>query len=147
MEKIPIKIIKIFEDVQIPERQTKMSAGYDLYSYCPGGMEIVPLSPIFIPTGIKIEIPENFDIEIRPRSGLSTKNLLFLPNSPGTIDSDYRGEIFVCMVNFGKSNFKIEHKMRIAQILVRQTLAIEWILTDKLEATDRGSGGFGSTGV
>ncbi len=147
MEKIPIKIKKIFEDVQIPERQTKNSAGYDLYSYCPGGIEIPPLSPIFIPTGVKIEIPENYDLEIRPRSGLSTKNLLFLPNSPGTIDSDYRGEIFVCMVNFGKSNFKIDHQMRIAQLLVRQTLGIEWILTDKLEATDRGSGGFGSTGV
>jgi dUTP pyrophosphatase len=110
-------------------------------------LEIPPITPIFIPTGIKIEIPPNFDIEIRPRSGLSTKNLLFLPNSPGTIDSDYRGEIMVCMVNFGKTTFMIEHKMRIAQIILRQNISINWEIANSLLNTDRGSGGFGSTGL
>jgi dUTP pyrophosphatase len=147
MNTVSIKILKIYEDVLIPERQTIGSAGYDLYSYCPNGLEIPPITPIFIPTGIKIEIPPNYDIEIRPRSGLSTKNLLFLPNSPGTIDSDYRGEIMVCMVNFSKTSFMIEHKMRIAQIILRQNISIKWEIANSLLNTDRGSGGFGSTGV
>lgn len=147
MNPVSVKILKIHEDALVPERQTSGSAGYDLYSYCPEGIEIPPLTPIYIPTGIKFEIPPSYDIEIRPRSGLSTKNMLFLPNSPGTIDSDYRGEIMVCMVNFSKISFMIEHNMRIAQIILRQNILINWEIVNNLIITERGSGGFGSTGV
>ena len=141
-----IKIKKLREDAILPSRQTPGSAGYDLYSHCPGGILLPPGKPVFIPTGLGMEIPIGYDLEIRPRSGLSTKNLLLIPNSPGTIDSDYRGEIQVCMVNFSSEPFHIEHGMRIAQILLRKNLDISFSIVDTLSTTDRGSGGFGSTG-
>lgn len=142
-----VKIQKLHDDSVIPTRQTPGSAGYDLYSYCPEGLLLPPGVPVLIPTGICMEIPQGYDIEIRPRSGLSTKNLLFIPNSPGTIDSDYRGEIQVCMVNFSGKDFRIEHRMRIAQLLLRKNYEISFSVVDSLSTTDRGAGGFGSTGV
>jgi dUTP pyrophosphatase len=147
MEQIKIQIMKLKEDAILPSQQSSGACGYDLYSYCPEGIEIPVQSRVYIPTGISLAIPYGFDVEIRPRSGLSTKNLLLLPNSPGTIDSDYRGEIMVCMVNFGTHSFHIEHKMRIAQILVRRSLEIDWEICNKLDSTERGTGGFGSTGL
>jgi dUTP pyrophosphatase len=147
METLRIQIKKLQEDAILPTQQTHGSAGYDLYSYCPTGLELPLQTPVFIPTGISLAIPHGYDLEIRPRSGLSTKHLLFLPNSPGTIDSDYRGEIMVCMINFGKQTFRIDHQMRIAQILIRKTIGIDWEIRNELESTKRGSGGFGSTGL
>ncbi len=147
MDTLRVQIKKLKEDALLPSQQTSGSAGYDLYSYCPGGIELPLQVPVYIPTGISLAIPVGYDMEIRPRSGLSTKFLLFLPNSPGTIDSDYRGEIQVCMVNFGKEVFKIEHRMRIAQILIRKTIGMDWELREELDSTERGTGGFGSTGV
>lgn len=142
-----LKIKKIHSDATIPTRQTVGSAGYDLYSYCPGGIILSPGKPEFIPTGLSMEIPDGHDVEIRPRSGLSTKNMIIMPNSPGTIDSDYRGEIMVCLVNLSNMQFIIHHNMRIAQMILRKNLDISFVLVDTLNQTERGQGGFGSTGT
>ena len=144
---INIRIEKLYEDVILPVKQTAGSAGYDVFSYCPEGILLNPGQTVFIPTGLKMEIPGGYDIEIRPRSGLSTKNLLIIPNSPGTIDSDYRGEIKICMLNLSEKSFKFEHGMRIAQMILRTSLSIHWDESSPLSSTDRNTGGFGSTGT
>lgn len=147
MTLVTIKILKVHHDSFIPEIQTKGAAGYDLHAYCPDGIDISAMDIILVPTGIKIEIPEGYDVEIRPRSGLSTKNKLLVPNSPGTIDCDYRGEIFVPIMNLGKESFRISHGLRIAQMLIRKTFHIEWKEVIEFEtATSREDKGFGSTG-
>ncbi|MCB1177359.1 MAG: dUTP diphosphatase [Leptospiraceae bacterium] len=146
MSNLKLEILKIFPDALIPERKTQEAAGYDLFSYCPDGIKLQAMESILIPTGIKIAIPTGYDAEIRPRSGLSNKHLLIIPNSPGTIDSDYRGELMVGMLNLGKKEFFIEHKMRIAQILFRKTYIFSFEIVETLSSTERGEGGFGSTG-
>ncbi|MDX1957517.1 MAG: dUTP diphosphatase [Leptospiraceae bacterium] len=143
-----IEIEKIFPDSILPERKTSGSVGYDLFSYCPNGIEIEKGKVSFIPTGIKIAIPNGYDGEIRPRSGLSTKERLIIPNSPGTIDSDYRGEILVAILNLSETNFLVSHKMRIAQLIIRKSYVIDWIEVSSLSSsTERGEKGFGSTGL
>lgn len=148
MKSIPIKVQKISKDVLLPERKTKGSAGYDVYAYLPQKSVVVPKGKIeLIPTGLFLEIPENYEIEIRPRSGLSTKNYLLIPNSPGTIDSDYRGQLFIPMLNLSDSDFEVIHQMRIAQMFIRESFGILWNETDSINSTDRNSQGFGSTGL
>lgn len=143
-----IGIKKIHPDVSLPSRQTPGSAGLDIESYCPESLEISPGECVLVPTGLVMEIPPGYDVEIRPRSGLSTKHLLILPNSPGTIDSDYRGEVKVALLNLGKKSFQITHKMRIAQMILRKSEEFSWEEKDELSAPgNRGSGGFGSTGL
>lgn len=146
MNPVPVKIQKLHMDVNLPARQTPGAAAYDVFAYCPAGIEIPPGESRLIPTGFKLEVSPAFFIEIRPRSGLSTKNSLIMPNSAGTIDSDYRGEVFVPLFNLGKNTFKIEHKMRIGQMLVIPVYSIDWIETEDLSETQRATGGFGSTG-
>lgn len=145
--KLKILIQKIHPDVNLPELKTEGSAGYDLFSYCPSGLVLMPMEPSFISTGIKLSIPDGYDVEIRPRSGLSNKHLILIPNSPGTIDSDYRGEIMVGVLNLGKLPFRVEHKMRIAQLIIRKTYHADFDLVEELDSTERGVGGFGSTGM
>jgi dUTP pyrophosphatase len=144
---LEIQIQKIFHDSLLPELKTNGSAGYDLFAYCPEGIKLDKGEHKLIPTGIKIALPEGYDAEIRPRSGLANKQLIFIPNSPGTIDNDYRGEILVGVINFGKNDFLIEHNMRIAQLIIRKTYIAEFKVVDSLENTIRGEGGFGSTGL
>ncbi len=144
---VKIQIQKLYPDVNLPELKTKGAAGYDLFSYCKNGITLLPMQPNLIPTGLKLAIPFGYDVEIRPRSGLANKHLIFIPNSPGTIDSDYRGELFVGVVNLGKFPFQIEHNMRIAQLLIRKTYYAEFEFVDSLDSTERNSGGFGSTGL
>ncbi|MCE9499790.1 MAG: dUTP diphosphatase [Leptospira sp.] len=101
-----------------------------------------------VPTGIFLEIPTGFDAEIRPRSGLSTKHRVIIPNSPGTIDSDYRGEILVPLLNLGDTDFTVSSDMRIAQLVLRTSISIEWSIAEELDQKSvRGDSGFGSTGV
>ncbi|MCB1142839.1 MAG: dUTP diphosphatase [Leptospiraceae bacterium] len=148
MDRVEVKIKKLREDVLIPAVQTFGSVGYDVYSYCPEGIPIPSGEIVLIPTGFSLEIPVGYDIEVRPRSGFSTKTKILIPNSPGTIDSDYRGEVFVPLFNLSGSDFLLEHHTRIAQILLRKSLSIEWELTEEdLSQTSRGEGGFGSTGT
>ncbi len=142
-----LQILKIHPDAILPERKSEEAAGYDLFSYCPDGIMVEPMNSVLVPTGIKIAIPIGYDAEIRPRSGLSNKHHLIVPNSPGTIDSDYRGELLVGIFNLGKKEFFIEHKMRIAQILFRKTYVMDFSIVSQLSETDRGEKGFGSTGL
>lgn len=142
-----LEILKMYPDSVLPERKSEDAAGYDLFSYCKDGILIQPMESVLIPTGLKIAIPKGYDAEIRPRSGLSNKYHLIVPNAPGTIDSDYRGELLVGLFNLGKKEFFIEHGMRIAQILFRKTYTMQFQEVKKLSKTTRGEGGFGSTGL
>ncbi|HNC01253.1 MAG TPA: dUTP diphosphatase, partial [Leptospiraceae bacterium] len=102
---------------------------------------------VLIPTGFCLEIPEGYFVEIRPRSGFSTKENIIIPNSPGTIDSDYRGQVFIPLLNLSQKPFQITNGLRIAQMLVAKSISIEWNLVDEISLdTERGTGGFGSTG-
>lgn len=142
-----ILIHKLYSDAFVPKLQTSGSVGYDLYSYCPEKIIIEPQERKFIPTGIRISLPLGYDAEIRPRSGLANNFFIIIPNSPGTIDNDYRGEILIGLMNLGKEVFIVEHKMRIAQLVIRKTYHFEIEEVEELDPTERGEGGFGSTGL
>lgn len=131
-----------------PEYATEGSAGFDIRSSIDETLE--PGEYKLIPTGLYFELPNNFEMQVRPRSGLAAKHGVTVLNSPGTIDSDYRGEIKVILINHGKETFEIQKGDRIAQIVISQTLTnfLELVMVDKIsENTDRNTGGFGSTGV
>lgn len=130
----------------IPKYATQGSAGMDIQAAIDKPIIVKPGKRILIPTGFKVEIPENFEIQVRPRSGLAIKHGISVLNSPGTIDSDYRGEIGVILINHGDTDFKINPFDRIAQIVVTQIIKVNIIKNDDLSKTQRGSGGFGSTG-
>ena len=130
----------------IPKYATQGSAGMDIQAAIDKPIILKPRERILIPTGFKVEIPENFEIQVRPRSGLAIKHGISVLNSPGTIDSDYRGEIGVILINHGDTDFKINPFDRIAQIVVTQIIKVNIIKNDDLSKTQRGSGGFGSTG-
>ena len=130
----------------IPKYATQGSAGIDIQAAIDKPINVKPGKRILIPTGFKVEIPENFEIQVRPRSGLAIKHGISVLNSPGTIDSDYRGEIGVILINHGDTDFKINPFDRIAQIVVTQIIKVNIVKNDDLSKTQRGSGGFGSTG-
>ena len=130
----------------IPKYATQGSAGMDIQAAIDKPIIVKPGERILIPTGFKVEIPTNFEIQVRPRSGLAIKHGISVLNSPGTIDSDYRGEIGVILINHGDTDFKINPFDRIAQIVVTQIIKVNIIKNDDLSKTQRGSGGFGSTG-
>ncbi len=143
---IEVKLQKLRPQAQIPERKTDGSAGYDLSACLTEDLVLKRGTVTFVPTGLAIAIPEGFEGQIRPRSGFSTKNKILMPNAPGTIDSDYRGEILVPLLNLGEDDFVLAHGTRIAQILFKRYEAVSFAQVDTLGETDRGSGGFGSTG-
>ena len=142
---LKVKIQKINELAKLPKRMTEHAAGYDLYSCNEEDMTIKPGEVVLVPTGIAISLPIGYEAQIRPRSGLAIKHQIGVLNSPGTIDADYRGEIKVILFNFGKTNFIISNHTRIAQMVVSHHESIDFVITDKLDGTDRGSGGFGHT--
>lgn len=132
---------------QIPEYATAMSAGMDLRANLPDGdIELKPLERRLIPTGLHIALPEGYEAQIRPRSGLAAKFGVTVLNSPGTIDADYRGEIKVILVNLSNDVFIVKNGERICQMVIAKHEKIEWEETDNLDETDRGDGGFGHTG-
>jgi len=143
---IPIKIINKSEH-ELPSYQTTASAGMDLRANNQEPVELKPLERAIIPTGIYIEIPSGYEAQIRPRSGLAAKKGISLVNSPGTIDADYRGEIGVIMVNLSNEPFTVEKGERIAQMVIAKHEQAKWVLVDELGESERGAGGFGSTGV
>lgn len=148
MKVIPIKIKKLHQQASLPERKTREAAAYDVSACCPEREIALPYGKVvLVPTGIALEIPINYEAQIRPRSGFSTRNAILLPNSPGTIDSDYRGEVFIPLLNLGSEEFFVSHGMRIAQLLVRECFGISWEEVDVLADTERGKLGFGSTGT
>ena len=130
----------------LPEYQTPLSAGLDIRANTEESITIAPLERTLVPTGLFVELPEGYEMQIRPRSGLAAKHGITVLNSPGTIDADYRGEIKVILVNLSNQPFTIEPGERIAQMIVTRHEQIEWEPVEELGSTERGAGGFGSTG-
>lgn len=141
-----IEVKKLSERAVLPVYQTKGSVGADLCSCIEEDIVLKPMDIEIIPTGLSFEIPEGYEVQIRPRSGLSCKGIT-VNNSPGTIDSDYRGEIKVILINLGKEDFVVHNHDRIAQMVVNKVDQANLYVVDKLTDTERGSGGFGSTGI
>ncbi len=143
-----IKIRVANDSIELPAYETKSSAGMDLRAYLPdGNITLETKQRVLVGTGLYFEIPEGFELQIRPRSGLALKQGITVLNSPGTIDADYRGEIKVILINHGDEHFVIEHEMRIAQMVVAKYQRIQLKLVKELASSERGSGGFGSTGT
>jgi dUTP pyrophosphatase len=140
-----VKIFRENKDIQIPQYQTDFSAGMDLHSS--ENTVIKPRERIAVKSGVKVAIPEGYELQARPRSGLALRNGITLANSPGTIDSDFRGEIKSIMINHSDEPFEIKKGDRICQLVLKKVEKIEWHEVDNLDETERGEGGFGSTGV
>ncbi|MBW2312932.1 MAG: dUTP diphosphatase [Deltaproteobacteria bacterium] len=135
------------EDLPLPKPATPGSAGVDLAAAVSEALTVPPGGRVLVPTGLRIAVPEGFEAQIRPRSGLALRNGITLPNSPGTIDSDYRGEVQVILQNGGDEPFTIERGDRIAQLVVAPVARVDWLEVNDLDETERGAGGFGHTGV
>lgn len=135
------------EDLPLPQYQTAHSSGMDLLAAVDEPVTILPGEVNLISTGMRIAIPEGYEVQVRPRSGLALRNGIGVLNSPGTIDADYRGLLSVILINFGKEPFLIKRGDRIAQMVVMKVEKAVWIESDSLEESDRSSGGFGSTGI
>tara|TARA_Y100000996_G_scaffold18696_1_gene13847 strand:+ start:114 stop:554 length:441 start_codon:yes stop_codon:yes gene_type:complete len=142
-----ILIKRLSKDIILPKYETSGSSGLDLSANIKTPVEIEPGKTTIIPTGISVSIPKNFEIQIRPRSGLAAKNQITVLNTPGTIDADYRGEIKVILINLSKETFVVENGARIAQMVVCPVIKTKLKEVDSLDNTSRGSGGFGSTGM
>lgn len=139
-------------EVGLPEYATAGAAGADLRANLApadraAGLLLMPGARVLVPTGLRVAIPAGYEMQIRPRSGLALKHGVGLPNSPGTIDSDYRGPLGVILVNFGQDPFRIDHGARIAQAVIAPVVTVRFLAVAGLDVTARGSGGFGSTGV
>ena len=131
----------------LPQYATTQSAGVDLRADIPEGMVLAPLGRAMVPTGLYLEIPAGYEAQVRPRSGLAAKKGVTVLNSPGTIDADYRGEVRVILVNLSSEPFTVEPGERIAQMVIARHEHVEWEEVEVLEESERGAGGFGSTGV
>ena len=142
-----ILIKRLSDNVSLPKYETEGSSGMDLAANINEKIEIKPGTSSIIPTGISVSIPKNFEIQIRPRSGLAAKNQISVLNTPGTIDADYRGEIKVILINLGTKSFMIENGTRIAQMVLCPIVKAKLKEVKRLESTKRGSCGFGSTGT
>ena len=132
----------------LPVYETVSSAGMDLRAFLPGGEILIkPFERKLIPTGLYIELPEGYEAQVRPRSGLALKYGITVLNSPGTIDADYRGEIKVLLINFSNEDFVVNNADRIAQMIIARYQQISWEEVELLSETDRGGGGYGHTGI
>jgi len=143
---IEVLIKRLSENIELPKYETSGSSGMDLAANIDGQVKIDPGKSSIIPTGISLSIPKNFEVQIRPRSGLAAKNQISILNTPGTIDADYRGEIKVILINLGNKPFVVEKGARIAQMVLCPLVKAKLKEVKNLDETDRGSGGFGSTG-
>ena len=148
MEEIPVKVVRLRgRRWDLPTPATAFSAGVDLRADIDEPIKLEPGQTVAIPTGIAIALPEGWEAQVRPRSGLALKHSLGLLNSPGTIDSDYRGEIKVLLTNFGKGPYTLNPGERIAQLVLAKAHRPAWIEVEELPNSDRGSGGFGHSGL
>ena len=134
------------KDVELPTYMTGNSAGMDIFAAVEGEEILLPGERKLIPAGIEIEIPKGYEAQVRPRSGLAVKNGVTVLNTPGTVDSDYRGEVKVILINQGEEPFVIKRGDRIAQMIVSPVSRVSWDLVENLDETERGRGGFGHTG-
>lgn len=137
----------VLEEGELPAYASDLAAGADVRACIKENIVIAPGDAALIPTGVKVAIPEGYEIQVRPRSGLALKNKITVLNTPGTIDADYRGEIGVILINHGHDSFTVTPGMRIAQLVVAQVIQASFILETALTTTARGDGGFGHTGV
>ena len=146
MDRIKVKIIN-HSGHEEPAYGTPSSAGMDLRACLDGPVVLKPLQRALIPTGLRIQLPQGYECQIRPRSGLALKHGISLVNTPGTVDADYRGEIGVIMINLSDEPFTVNDGDRIAQMVVTRYSHVEWESVGELDTTERGAGGFGHTGV
>lgn len=142
-----VKIKKLKENAILPEKQTVGASGYDIFACVESSVMLKSGERALIPAGISMEIPSGMEAQVRPRSGLAVKHGITVLNAPGTIDSDYRGELAVILINLSDTDYIIENGMRIAQLVIQNIPASELVETSDLNETSRGIGGFGSTGV
>ena len=145
MKKVEVKVVRE-KGVELPKYETKGSAGMDVRANIKESITLKSLERILIPTGLKVAIPEGYEIQVRPRSGLAIKHGITMLNTPGTVDSDYRGELKVIVVNLSNETYTIEPNERIGQFVLNKIEQIEFIEVEELESTERGEGGFGHTG-
>ncbi len=144
---IKILIKRLSKEIPLPKYETEGSSGMDLSANIESSINIDPGKKEIVPTGIAISVPNGFEVQIRPRSGLAAKHNITVLNTPGTIDSDYRGELKIILINLGKESFKIEKGFRIAQMVVCPIIKAKIKEVEKLNKTKRDKGGFGSTGA
>ncbi len=133
-------------DIPLPSYATDGSAGMDICAAVENDLVILPASTVLIPTGFAIAVPAGYEAQVRPRSGLAIKHQVGILNSPGTVDSDYRGEVRIILSNFGTEPFVVRRGDRIAQMVIAPFVRADWVVQDELESTTRGAGGFGHTG-
>ena len=149
MSSVKVDVVQLphAADLPLPEYATVQSAAVDLLAAVTEDVVLTPGARTLIPTGLAIALPDGYEAQVRPRSGLALKNGITLLNTPGTIDADYRGEIGIILTNLGEEDFTVERGMRIAQMLIAPVTRLTWNAVSSLEESERGSGGFGSTGV
>lgn len=150
MDRVTVNIVRLRPedaDLPFPLYATEGSAGMDVCAAIEGELTIAPGETVLIPTGFAIELPLGYEAQIRPRSGLAIKHQIGILNSPGTIDSDYRGEVKIILTNFGKKTYTIRRGDRIAQMVVSRYSRVEWNEVDMLQESTRGAGGFGHSGI
>lgn len=144
--KVPVPI-QVMDEELIPLYATPFASGCDARASISAAVSIMPGTSVIIPTGIKMQLPDGYEIQVRPRSGFAAKNQITVLNTPGTIDSDYRGEISIILINHGKEPFEILPKMRIAQLVLSPVIQADFVLQAELSETKRGEGKFGHTGA
>jgi dUTP pyrophosphatase len=141
-----VQIRRLRPDAMLPRYQTPDAAGMDLHAALDGPMNVAPGAVVAVPTGVSMAIPRGFEGQVRPRSGLAAKHAVTVVNAPGTIDADYRGAVMVLLINHGREPFTISHGDRIAQLVIAPVSQAELLEVSELDQTERGAGGFGSTG-
>ena len=147
-ESVPVRIVRLpsARDLPLPEPASAGSAGVDLRAAVDADLVLRPGDRVLVPTGLRLEIPEGWEGQVRPRSGLALRHGIALVNAPGTIDSDYRGEVGVILVNLGRESFRIRRGERIAQLVLARVPRLRWVESEDLGDSPRGTGGFGSSG-
>lgn len=146
MEKVIVKIVRENDKIELPKYETSGAAGMDVRANITEPIVLGSLERTLVPTGLKIAIPEGYEVQVRPRSGLALKHGITLLNTPGTIDSDYRGELKMIIANMSKDSYTINPEERIGQLVLNKVEQIEWEVVETLDETERGAGGFGHTG-
>ena len=146
MERIKVKIINDSSN-PLPAYETPSSAGMDVRARLDSPVTLQPLQRALIPTGLRIQLPQGYECQVRPRSGLALKHGVSLVNTPGTIDADYRGEIGIIVINLSDQPYTITDGERIAQLVIKEYVHVTWEQVDRIDETERGEGGFGHTGV
>jgi dUTP pyrophosphatase len=141
-----VQIRRLRPDAIVPRYQTADAAGMDLHAALDQPMQVAPGAVVAVPTGLAMAIPRGWEGQVRPRSGLARNHAVTVANAPGTLDSDYRGPVMVLLINLGREPFTIEHGDRVAQLVIAPVAQAELVEVDELSATERGAGGFGSTG-